>query len=122
MLNRADTLLQRVNSLVASAAMQARRSSDADVILLEGMATRYIPDLVDAVEDNVRYLGSFTGEAREQALANLQSVDQQLVVLDDGLSRIEDDVIAAATRSLEVHSEFLKTRFADQQRNPLTDR
>src|SRR5699024_1922587 len=45
MLNRADVLLQRVSALLASTAMQARRASDADVILLEGMATRYIPDL-----------------------------------------------------------------------------
>jgi hypothetical protein len=121
MLNRADVLLQRVSALLASTAMQARRASDADVILLEGMATRYIPDLVDAVEDNLRYVGTFTGDAREQALANLRSVEEQLVVLDDGLSRVEDDVIAAATRTLDVHSEFLRTRFADQQRDPLAD-
>ena len=38
-LNRADALLQRINSLMGSTTLQSRRPSDADVMVLEGMAT-----------------------------------------------------------------------------------
>lgn len=119
-LNRADSLLQRITSLVGSESLQSRRPSDGDVMILEGMASRYIPDLVNAVEDTAGFLASFTGGAREEALANLHSIDHQLAVLDEGIVRIEGGVVADATRSLDVHSEFLKKLFAD--RDPLIDR
>ena len=120
-LNRADALLQRINSLMGSTTLQSRRPSDADVMVLEGMATRYIPDLVSALEDTVVFLAPSTGGARDKAFANLDSIDQQLAVLGEDIERIEDDVVAGVTRSLDVHSEFLKNRLAAQHRSPLID-
>lgn len=121
-LNQADVLLQRINSLMGSATLQSRRPSDGDVRMLEGMAERYIPDLVDSLEDTVGFLAPPTGTAREKAFANLQSIDQQLGALGDDIERIEDDVVSGVTRSLDVHSEFLKTRLSARQRDPLIDR
>ena len=120
-LNRVDALLQRINSLMSSASLQSRRPSDADVMVLEGMALRYIPDLVSALEDTVVFLTPSTGAARDKAYANLHSIDQQLTALGDDIERIENDVVAGVTRSLDVHSEFLKNRLAAQQRSPLID-
>lgn len=120
-LDRADSLLRRIDSVVASESLQSRRPSDGDVMVLEGMATRYIPDLVSALEDTAGFLTSFQGSPRERAIANLQRIDQQLIALDEGIERIEDDVVADVTRSLDVHSEFLRNRFADRQPNPLLD-
>ena len=88
---------------------------------LEGMADRYIPDLVDALESTVGFLSPSTPEAaRDKAIANLESIDQQLDVLSEGIDRIENDIVSGVTRSLEVHSEFLRNRFADDRRDPLT--
>src|SRR5699024_2234687 len=121
-LDRADSLLQRINAVVATESLQARRPSDGDVMVLEGMATRYIPDLVSALEDTAGFLTSFQGTPRDRAIANLQRIDEQLVVLDEGVERIEDDVVADVTRSLDVHSEFLSKRVADRHRDPPIDR
>ena len=90
-------------------------------MMLEGMADRYIPDLLDALDENLGFLSSFEGGARETAVANLESIDQQLEVLGEGIERIEADVVSGVSRSLEVHSEFLKTRFSAQRVNPLID-
>ncbi|MGO3479736.1 MAG: hypothetical protein ACTIOA_16360 [Brachybacterium tyrofermentans] len=121
-LNRAEVLLQRINALVGSAALQSRRSSDEDMLMLEGMAARYVPDLVHALEDTVGFLSPVTGEAREKALENLQSIDRQLAALGDELDRIEHAVVAGVTRSLDVHSEFLKRRLPDPGADPFEDR
>lgn len=120
-LNRADSLLQRIGALLGSESMQSRAPSDGDVMMLEGMADRYIPDLIDALDENLGFLSSFEGGARETAVANLESIDQQLEVLGEGIERIEADVVSGVSRSLEVHSEFLKTRFSAQRVNPLID-
>lgn len=121
-LNRAELLLQRINALVGSAALQSRRASDDDVLMLEGMAARYVPELVRALEDTAGFLSPVTGEAREKALTNLQSIDQQLAALGEELDRIEHDLVAGVTRSLDVHSEFLRRRLPEQGRGPLEDR
>ena len=118
---RADALLQRIDALLGAESLQSRRPSDGDVLMLEGMATRYIPDLLDALEDTVVLLGSVQGEARAKALANVDAIDQQLQVIGEGIERIEADVVAGVTHSLEVHSEFLRTRFSDQRLNPIID-
>jgi len=120
-LNRADALLQRIDALMGSTTLQSRRPSDADVMVLEGMAARYIPDLVSALEDTVVFLAPSTGAARDKAFANLESIDQQLQALGEDIERIENDVVAGVTRSLDVHSEFLKNRLATQHRSPLID-
>ena len=41
-------------------------------------------------------------------------------MLSEGIDRIENDIVSGVTRSLEVHSEFLRNRFADDRRDPLT--
>ena len=86
------------------------------------MAARYVPELVRALEDTVGFLSPVTGEAREKALANLQSIDQQLSALGEELDRIEHDIVAGVTRSLDVHSEFLRRRLPEQGRSPVEDR
>lgn len=122
-LHRTETLLLRIDALLGSAALQSRRASDEDMMLLEGMADRYIPELVDALESTVGFLSpATTDQAREQAVANLESIDEQLAVLGEGIDRIENDIVAGVNRSLDVHSEFLRTRFAGSHDDPLTDR
>lgn len=121
-LHRAESLLHRVNSLVDSAALQSRRPSDDDVLMLEGMADRYVPDLVGALEDTIGFLTPVAGEAQEQALANLGSIDRQLLALGEEVDRIEGDIVTGVTRSLDVHSEFLRRHLPDQDRNPLVGR
>lgn len=122
-LHRAETLLARIDALLGSPAIQSRRASDADVMLLEGMADRYVPDLVDALEDTVGFLApTTTEEARTRAIENLHSIDEQLSVLGESIDRVEHDIIAGVTRSLDVHSEFLRARFSDSASDPFIDR
>ena len=120
-LEHVDALLRRIDALVGSETIQSLRPYAGEVTMLEGMATRYLPELVDATEDTVGFLATFRGSARQEALDNLTSIDDQLTVLGEGLERIEHDVVAGVSRSLEVHSEFLRTRFADQHLSPLID-
>lgn len=119
----ADTgaLVDRIDALARSDDLRQRAAHDGSLAMLEGMATRYIPDLVEATEQNVEFLATFTGSAREEAVANLASIDRQLDVLGEGLEQIEQDVVSGATRSLEVHAEFLRHRFAAQQLPPIID-
>ncbi|WP_245851198.1 hypothetical protein [Brachybacterium vulturis] len=122
-LHRAETLLLRIDALLDSAAIQSRRASDADVMLLEGMADRYVPDLVDALEDTVGFLDPTTTEgARERAIENLHSIDEQLTVLAGSIDRLENDIVAGVSRSLDVHSEFLRARFPEPSSDPFIDR
>lgn len=121
-LQRAELLLQRIDALLSSPAIQSRRASDDDVMLLEGMADRYVPELVDALEDTVGFLApTTTAEARERAIENLHSIDEQLGVLAGSLDRLERDTVAGVTRSLDVHSEFLRARLASGHTDPLSE-
>lgn len=121
-LQRAETLLLRIDTMLGSAALQSRRASDTDVMMLEGMADRYVPELVDALEDTVGFLAPTTTEdARSRAIENLHSIDAQLVVLGDRVDRLESDLVTGVTRSLDVHSEFLRARFSDSASDPLID-
>lgn len=119
--DRADLLLQRICALLATESMQSRRPSDDDVMLLEGMAERYIPDLVEALENTAGFLATDRAEAATRAQANLRSVESQLASLDAALDRVEDDLIAHVTRSLDVHSAFLDQRLASRSADPLLD-
>lgn len=121
-LDRADTLLQRIDGLLASGTLQSRRASDADVLALEGMATRYVPELLDALEETAGILTTVEGDAQRKAMTNLQRIEQQLTTLDARVARIEDDVVSGVTRALDVHQEFLRTRFADDEDGPATGR
>lgn len=121
-LNHAESMLLRIDALLGSAALQSRRASDEHVMLLEGMADRYLPDLVDALENTIGSLSPAAGSAREAAAANLQRIDQQLDVLDARLDRVEHDVVAGVTRTLDVHDEFLRARFPDAHGDRIADR
>ncbi|WP_245921103.1 hypothetical protein [Brachybacterium timonense] len=110
-LDHADVLLARVDALVRSPAVQSRRPYEPDVLLLEGMAERYLPELLGALEENQRYLAStFTPQSQQQALANLGVIEQQLAQLDAGVNRIESDLVQGSTRSLDVQTDFLQQR------------
>ncbi|WP_263311690.1 hypothetical protein, partial [Brachybacterium atlanticum] len=123
LLDRAETLLLRVDALLGSAALQSRRASDPDVMLLEGMTERYVPELVGALEDTVGFLtpGS-TEDTRARAAGNLQRIDEQLAVLDGRLDRLEHEVVSGVSRTLDVHSEFLRARFSEPSADPAADR
>lgn len=117
-LDRAETMLLRIDALLGSASLQARRASDGDVMMLEGMADRYLPELIDALESSVGFLAPTTAaDARDRAIENLEAVDEQLVVLGGRLDRLENDLISGVTHSLDVHAEFLRARFADERRD-----
>src|SRR5699024_3416409 len=122
-LQRAETLLLRSDALLGSAAIQSRRASDADVMRLEGLAERDVPDLVRPLEDTVGVLSpTCTGQARERAIENLHSSDQQLSVLGESIDRLENDIVAGVSRNLDVHSEFLRARFPDSANDSFIDR
>lgn len=120
-LDDVDTLVTRIDALVSAEQLQSQRPSSGEVTMLEGIACRYVPDLVDAASDTLGFLQTFEGSARQEALDNLESVDRQLNVLAEGVEQIESDIVGGVSRSLEVHSEFLRTRFADQHLNPIID-
>lgn len=121
MLKDVDSLLRRIDALAESAEIQSLRPSSGELTMLEGIAARYVPELMDSAERTIGFLTTFQGDARAEALENLRSIDQQLDVLAEGIEQIEQDVVSGVSRSLEVHSEFLRTRFADQHLNPIID-
>ena len=120
-LDDVESLLTRIDALVAAEQVQTLRPSAPEVTMLEGMASRYVPELIDAASDTLGFLQTFEGSARQEALDNLGSIDRQLNVLAEGVEQIERDIVGGVSRSLEVHSEFLRTRFADQHLNPIID-
>ncbi|MGP5056512.1 hypothetical protein ACTXJ3_15700 [Brachybacterium paraconglomeratum] len=120
-LDDVDSLLTRIDALVGAEQLQGMRPSAGEVTMLEGIATRYVPDLVDAAADILGFLRTFAGSAREEALENLAAIDRQLAVLAEGVERIESDLVGGVSHSLEVHSEFLRQRFADQHLDPIID-
>lgn len=120
-LDDVDALLTRIDALVRAEQLQELRPSAGEVSMLEGIATRYVPDLVDAAADIIGFLRTFAGSAREEALENLASIDRQLDVLGEGVERIESDLVGGVSHSLEVHSEFLRQRFTDQHLDPIID-
>src|SRR5699024_3951727 len=120
-LDHVEALVTRIDALVAAEQLQSLRPSAGEVTMLEGIACRYVPDLVEAASDAIGFLRTFEGSARQEALENLASVDQQLHVLAEGVEQIEADLVGGVSRSLEVHAEFLRARFADQHLNPIID-
>ena len=120
-LDDVESLLTRIDALVGSEQLQSLRPSSGEVTMLEGMASRYVPELIDAASDTLGFLQTFEGSARQEALDNLGSIDRQLNVLAEGVEQIERDIVGGVSSSLEVHSEFLRTRFADQHLNPIID-
>ena len=105
----------RIDALMRTEVVQSRRPYDEDVMLLEGMSTRYVPELLGAVEDNLAFLSSLTPGSQDQALQNLQVIDEQLAALNDGVDRIESELVGGAARSLNVQREFLRARLGEQR-------
>lgn len=92
-------------------------------MLLEGMTERYVPELVGALEDTVGFLTpTSTEDTRTRAAGNLQRIDEQLAVLDGRLDRLEHEVVSGVSRTLDVHSEFLRARFSEPSADPAADR
>lgn len=120
-LDAVGTLTTRIDALVGSERLQAQRASSSEVMMLEGIACRYVPELVDAASETIGFLRTFEGTARQEAMANLESIDRQLDVLGEEVEQIEGDIVGGVSRSLEVHAEFLRTRFADHQLDPIID-
>lgn len=116
-----DALLGRIAALVNSETIQSRAPYDGELLMLESIAVRSVPELLDAIADNIRFLASFAGTARTEALANLETIDQQIDVLAEGVERIEHDIVQGLSRSLKVHSEFLRSRFADRDLTSIID-
>ncbi|WP_394214917.1 hypothetical protein [Brachybacterium vulturis] len=116
-----EALVTRIEALVATEQLQSLRPSAGEVTMLEGIACRYVPDLVGAASDTLGFLQTFEGSARQEALENLESIGRQLSVLSEGVEQIEADLVGGVSRSLEVHAEFLRARFADQHLNPIID-
>ncbi|WP_114853130.1 hypothetical protein [Brachybacterium sp. YJGR34] len=120
-LDEATALVTRIDALVGSEQLQSMRSSSGEIMMLEGMASRYLPELLDAAEDILGFLQTFAGTAREEALENLDRVIEQIAVLAEGVEQIETDIVGGVSRSLDVHSEFLRARFADHHVDPMID-
>ncbi|WP_181861451.1 hypothetical protein [Brachybacterium alimentarium] len=120
-LENVDSLARRIDALADSDTLRGQRPYESEVTLLEGIATRYVPELLDSVEEIVGFLATFAGSARREALANLEDIDQQLAVLAEGVERVESDIVAGVSHSLDVHAEFLRARFADQHLSPIID-
>lgn len=120
-LEHVEGLLRRIDAVAGSETIRTQRPYEGEVTMLDGMATRYLPELVDSAEDLGGFLATFRGEARKEALDNLGDIDQQLTVLGEGLEQIESGIVAGVSRSLDVHAEFLRARFADQHVNPIID-
>lgn len=118
---RARSLLQRGEALAGAESLRARPPHDGELMMLEGITVRYLPELLDALEDLLRLLATVAGSAREDALENLGGIEQQLDVLGEGLEEIEKDLVAGVTRDLDVHAEFLRRRFAAQHVDPIID-
>ena len=52
----------------------------------------------------------------DQVIADIDAfIDEQLAALNDGVDRIESEVVGGAARSLDVQREFLRTRLGTQQ-------
>lgn len=120
-LNRSELMLQRVSALLGSPALASRHASDDAVMTLEGMAERYIPELLASLEATAPALSSTDEGIRQRAHANLLSIERQLAVLDGQLDRLDAELAQGVTRSLDVHAEFLTQRFPDQQVHQLRD-
>lgn len=120
-LGDASSLIDRVQALTEFEAIQRLPVHSGEIEVLEGIVERYLPELLDASERSIGFLHTFAGSARDEAVANLQSVDAQLLILAESLESLERDVVRGVSRSLEVHAEFLRERFATQGVSPLID-
>lgn len=112
-LDRADGMLQRVSALLGSPGLASRHAADDAVMTLEGMTSRYIPELLGAIEANAPALASSDEATRRAGHANLLSIERQLGVLEGQLDQLDAQLVRGVTRSLDVHEEFLSQRFYD---------
>lgn len=103
-------ILTRIEGLAQTEAVQERDPSDGDVLMLEGIACRYIPELMDAVDDTFDFLAKFSGGALKDVQNNLETIHSEFGVMSETLEQLEQDVVRGVSHSLEVHSEFLRRR------------
>lgn len=103
-------ILTRIEGLAQTEAVQERDPSDGDLLMLEGIACRYIPELMDAVDDTFDFLAKFSGGALKDVQNNLETIHSEFGVMSETLEQLEQDVVRGVSHSLEVHSEFLRSR------------
>lgn len=103
-------ILTRIEGLAQTEAVQERDPSDGDLLMLEGIACRYIPELMDAVDDTFDFLAKFSGGALKDVQNNLETIHSEFGVMSETLEQLEQDVVRGVSHSLEVHSEFLRRR------------
>lgn len=103
-------ILTRIDGLAQTEAVQERDPSDGDLLMLEGIACRYIPELMDAVDDTFDFLAKFSGGALKDVQNNLETIHSEFGVMSETLEQLEQDVVRGVSHSLEVHSEFLRRR------------
>lgn len=103
-------ILTRIDGLAQTEAVQERDPSDGDLLMLEGIACRYIPELMDAVDDTFDFLAKFSGDALKDVQKNLETIHSEFGVMSETLEQLEQDVVRGVSHSLEVHSEFMRRR------------
>lgn len=103
-------ILTRIEGLAQTEAVQERDPSDGDLLMLEGIACRYIPELMDAVDDTFDFLAKFSGDALKDVQNNLETIHSEFGVMSETLEQLEQDVVRGVSHSLEVHSEFMRRR------------
>lgn len=110
---RLDHMIRSIRTLAAQPALRSRSSIDGDVQMLHVIATDYLPTIVNLAVENDRMHSTFSGRSsRAQVEQNIRGLVEQATILSEGLDQIETDVVKGATRSIQEHEAFLRSRFA----------
>lgn len=117
----AQDLTNRIETLAQSEVIQRREPFDGTLGMLDGIATRYLPELMENLDDTIEFINKFSGSARQDALNNLDALNEQLGILGEALEKVERDIVKGTTHSLDVHSEFLRTRLKKSSSSPIID-
>lgn len=118
---QARGLTTRIETLAQSDVIQGRDPYDGTLAMLDGIATRYLPELMENLDDTIDFINKFSGQAQQDALANLSAVSEQLGSLGEALEKVERDIVKGTTHSLDVHAEFLRQRLAQGSTSPIID-
>lgn len=120
-LKQLSSLLSRIEALAQTEAVQQRQPNDGDLLMLEGIACRYLPEIVEALDDTFDFIMRFTGTALTDAVGNLVVVHDEFNVMSESVARLEQDVVRGVTHSLDVHAEFLRQRLNAQDTPSIID-
>lgn len=105
-------MLHGIRTLAATPALRSRTSIDGDVHMLHVIATDYLPTIVNLAVENDRMHSTFSGRSsRAQVEQNIRGLEEQAGILGENLDQIETDVVKGATRSIQEHEAFLRSRF-----------